>query len=112
MFGNMIGKGYTFGLDFDFRKDKIIINAIPSFIDSCHPDIFLVRSRSSRSLAFIIPILTENLIICRLLLMQKFIEEILSLGNVQLIGSQKDTALEEIFDRITQDVFNASLAKW
>ena len=33
-------------------------------------------------------------------------------GNVQLIGSQKDTALEEIFDRITQDVFNASLAKW
>ena len=33
-------------------------------------------------------------------------------GNVQLIGSQKETALEEIFDRITQDVFNASLAKW
>ena len=33
-------------------------------------------------------------------------------GNVQLIGGQKDTALEEIFERITQDVFNASLAKW
>ena len=24
----------------------------------------------------------------------------------------KDTAIEEIFERITQDVFNASLAKW
>ncbi len=33
-------------------------------------------------------------------------------ASVQLIGSQKDTALEEIFDRITQDVFNDSLAKW
>jgi len=33
-------------------------------------------------------------------------------GNSQLIGSQKDTAMEEIFERITQDVFNASLAKW
>ena len=33
-------------------------------------------------------------------------------GNVQLIGSQRDTALDEIFERITQDVFNASLAKW
>ena len=33
-------------------------------------------------------------------------------GSVQLIGSQKDTALDEIFERITQDVFNASLAKW
>ena len=33
-------------------------------------------------------------------------------GNAQLIGTQKDTALEEIFERITQDVFNASLAKW
>tara|TARA_X000001036_G_C20569460_1_gene761987 strand:- start:2 stop:502 length:501 start_codon:yes stop_codon:yes gene_type:complete len=33
-------------------------------------------------------------------------------GSVQLIGGQRDTALEEIFERITQDVFNASLAKW
>ena len=33
-------------------------------------------------------------------------------GSVQLIGSQRDTALDEIFERITQDVFNASLAKW
>tara|TARA_B100000963_G_C22506094_1_gene616094 strand:- start:3 stop:503 length:501 start_codon:yes stop_codon:yes gene_type:complete len=33
-------------------------------------------------------------------------------GNIQLIGSQKDTAMDEIFERITQDVFNASLAKW
>jgi len=33
-------------------------------------------------------------------------------GGAQLIGSQKDTAIEEILDRITQDIFNASLAKW
>ena len=33
-------------------------------------------------------------------------------GSSQLIGSQKDTAIDEIFERITQDVFNASLAKW
>ena len=33
-------------------------------------------------------------------------------GSSQLIGSIKDTAIEEIFERITQDVFNASLAKW
>jgi len=33
-------------------------------------------------------------------------------GNVQLIGGQRDNALDEIFERITQDVFNASLAKW
>ena len=33
-------------------------------------------------------------------------------GSSQLIGSQKDTAIGEIFERITQDVFNASLAKW
>ena len=33
-------------------------------------------------------------------------------GNVQLIGGQRDTALDEIFERITQDVFNASLEKW
>jgi apolipoprotein N-acyltransferase len=33
-------------------------------------------------------------------------------GSAQLVGAQKDTAIQEIFDRITQDVFNASLAKW
>lgn len=33
-------------------------------------------------------------------------------GSAQLIGSQKTTAIEEIFERITQDVFNATLAKW
>lgn len=33
-------------------------------------------------------------------------------GSSQLIGGTKDTAHEEIFERITQDVFNASLAKW
>ncbi len=33
-------------------------------------------------------------------------------GSAQLIGSQKTTAHEEIFERITQDIFNATLAKW
>ncbi len=33
-------------------------------------------------------------------------------GREQLVGSQKDTAIAEIFERITQDVFNATLAKW
>jgi len=33
-------------------------------------------------------------------------------GSSQLIGSVKDTATAEIFERITQDIFNASLAKW
>ena len=33
-------------------------------------------------------------------------------GSAQLVGSQKDTAIEEIFERITQDIFNATLAKW
>ena len=33
-------------------------------------------------------------------------------ANDQLIGSLKDTAHEEIFDRITQDILNASLADW
>lgn len=33
-------------------------------------------------------------------------------GSAQLVGAQKDTAHEEIFERITQDIFNASLAKW
>ena len=30
----------------------------------------------------------------------------------QLIGATKTTAHEEIFERITQDIFNATLAKW
>ena len=30
----------------------------------------------------------------------------------QLIGSRLTTALDEIFERITQDIFNESLAKW
>lgn len=33
-------------------------------------------------------------------------------GEAQLIGSQKDTAHEEIFERLTQDIINASLANW
>lgn len=33
-------------------------------------------------------------------------------GSSQLIGAQKTTAHEEIFDRITQDIINATLAKW
>ena len=33
-------------------------------------------------------------------------------GGNQLIGSQLDEALEAIFERITQDVFNKSLANW
>jgi hypothetical protein len=30
----------------------------------------------------------------------------------QLTGSNLETAMEEIYERITQDIFNASLAKW
>ena len=33
-------------------------------------------------------------------------------ANEQMIGSRLTTALDEIFERITQDVFNESLAKW
>lgn len=33
-------------------------------------------------------------------------------ANSQLIGSTLDVALEEIYERITQDIFNASLANW
>ncbi len=33
-------------------------------------------------------------------------------GNTQLIGSKLTAALDEIFERITQDIFNESLAKW
>lgn len=33
-------------------------------------------------------------------------------GQAQLTGSQRDDAVAVIFERITQDVFNATLAKW
>lgn len=33
-------------------------------------------------------------------------------ANQQLVGSQLTAALDKIFERITQDVFNESLAKW
>ena len=33
-------------------------------------------------------------------------------ANQQLVGSQLTTALDAIFERITQDIFNESLAKW
>lgn len=33
-------------------------------------------------------------------------------GSAQLVGAQRDTAIAEIFERLTQDIFNASLAKW
>ncbi len=33
-------------------------------------------------------------------------------GSSQLIGGQKATAHEEIFERLTQDIVNATLAKW
>ncbi|MFY0603858.1 MAG: LptE family protein [Flavobacteriaceae bacterium] len=33
-------------------------------------------------------------------------------ANSQLTGSVLDAALEEILDRITQDIFNASVGKW
>jgi hypothetical protein len=33
-------------------------------------------------------------------------------ANAQLVGGTLDTALEEIFSRITQDIFNASLTNW
>ncbi len=33
-------------------------------------------------------------------------------GNALLTGSTKSTAFDEIFERLTQDIFNASLAKW
>jgi hypothetical protein len=33
-------------------------------------------------------------------------------GSEQLVGAQKDTAIAEIFERLTQDIFNASLARW
>ncbi len=33
-------------------------------------------------------------------------------ANAQLSGTVLEDALNEIFDRITQDIFNASVAKW
>ena len=33
-------------------------------------------------------------------------------GSQQLVGAQLKTALDEIFKRITQDIFNDTLAKW
>lgn len=33
-------------------------------------------------------------------------------ANVQLMGASLNTALDAIYERITQDVFNESLAKW
>ena len=33
-------------------------------------------------------------------------------GNLQLTGSVLEEAFDEIFERITQDIFNASVAKW
>ena len=33
-------------------------------------------------------------------------------GSAQLIGSQKASAIKEIYDRITQDIINESLANW
>ncbi|WP_303318502.1 LptE family protein [Flavivirga abyssicola] len=33
-------------------------------------------------------------------------------GSAQLVGGQKATAHEEIFERLTQDIINATLARW
>ncbi len=33
-------------------------------------------------------------------------------ANTQLIGGPLETAFNEIIERITQDIFNASVAKW
>lgn len=33
-------------------------------------------------------------------------------GSQQLVGAKLTEALDDIFERITQDIFNASLAKW
>lgn len=33
-------------------------------------------------------------------------------GAAQLTGAQQETAINEIFERITQDIFNKSLANW
>lgn len=33
-------------------------------------------------------------------------------GTAQLTGAQQETAINEIFERITQDILNATLGKW
>ena len=33
-------------------------------------------------------------------------------GSLQLTGSVLEAAYDDIFERITQDVFNAAVAKW
>jgi len=33
-------------------------------------------------------------------------------GDANLVGTQKVVAIEAIFERLTQDIFNATLAKW
>ena len=33
-------------------------------------------------------------------------------GSAQLVGAVKETAIAEIFERITQDILNATLGKW
>ena len=33
-------------------------------------------------------------------------------GSQLLSGTTKETAFQEIFERLTQDIFNASLANW
>ena len=33
-------------------------------------------------------------------------------GDANLVGTQKVVAIETIFERLTQDIFNATLAKW
>jgi hypothetical protein len=33
-------------------------------------------------------------------------------ANAQLVGATLETALDEIFTRITQDIFNATLTNW
>ena len=33
-------------------------------------------------------------------------------GDAQLVGTAKVVAIEAIFERLTQDIFNATLAKW
>ncbi|MCF6169047.1 LPS assembly lipoprotein LptE, partial [Lutibacter sp.] len=33
-------------------------------------------------------------------------------ASQQLTGSVLETALEEIFERLTQDIYNAAVAKW
>ena len=48
---------------------------------------------------------------------QKDFEQVFSFyfdydGSLQLTGAKLDTAVEIIFERLTQDIFNKSLANW